>query len=137
MGDAISPPVCLLAFDFGLKTIGVAVGQSVTGSATPLPPIGARNGLPDWSLIGSLIREWHANQLVIGLPLNMDDTESEMSTRARIFARQLADRFGLPVAFADERLTSREALSFSEGDRSRSHGIAAAMIAETYLRYVK
>lgn len=137
MGDVPVQPVCLLAFDFGLKMIGVAVGQSVTGSATPLPPIAARNGLPEWSVIGALIREWRVNQLVIGLPLNMDDTESDMSIRARTFARELADRFGLPVAFADERLTSREAWSLSEGDRARSHGIAAALIAETYLRYVK
>lgn len=126
--------VHLLAFDFGLKMIGVAIGQSVTGSASPLPPLHARNGRPDWSRVAELLRTWDVNQLVVGLPLNMDDTESGMSGRARRFAEELERRFRLPVALVDERLTSREAIGFAHGQRDRSHGVAAALIAETWLR---
>ncbi len=137
MVDATGSVVRLLAFDYGLKTIGVAIGQSVTGSATPLPPIRARNGKPNWTTIAGLIREWDVNLLVIGLPLNMDDTESDMSALARKFASDLSTRFSLPATFADERLTSREALAQTQGDWEKSHGVAAMLIAESYLRYVK
>lgn len=124
----------ILAFDFGLKMIGVAVGQSITGSASPLPPLPARGGRPQWSRVSDLIRSWSVNQLVVGLPLNMDDTESDMSARARSFAAELERRYQLPVAMIDERLTSREALMHVKGDREQSHGMAAALIAETWLR---
>jgi putative holliday junction resolvase len=133
----VEPPavtIRLLAFDFGLKTIGVAVGQSVTRSATPLPPLSARHGRPDWDAITRLIVTWNVNQLVVGLPLNMDDTENNITVRARLFARDLERRTGLPVALIDERLTSRAAMEYTEGDRTASHGVAAALIAETYLR---
>jgi putative Holliday junction resolvase len=128
--------VRVLAFDFGLKVIGVAVGQSLTQSAEPLQPIAARNGKPDWRIIDQIISAWNVNRLVVGLPLNMDDTESDMSLRARRFAADLGTRSGLDVELVDERLSSREALARTAGDRTRSHGIAAVLIAETYLRYV-
>ena len=133
MGEARSHVIRLLAFDFGLRTIGVAVGQSVTNSATALPPLVARDGVPEWGRIDGLIKTWSVNQLIVGLPLNMDDTESPMSSRARAFARMLEKRWSLPVALADERLTSREALAQAEGDRDAAHGIAAVLIAQTWL----
>jgi len=136
MPDPLTDIVRVLAFDFGLKAIGVAVGQSITQSAEPLPPVMARNGKPDWPIIDQLISSWNVNRLVVGLPLNMDDTESDMSTRARQFAASLEARWELPVILVDERLSSREAMERTAGDRTRSHGVAAVLIAESYLRYV-
>ena len=119
---------CVLAFDFGLKHIGVAVGQTITLTATPLDTLSARNGRPQWPAVELLVSEWRPIQLVVGLPLNMDDTESEMSGRARRFASQLAEKTGLQVSMADERLTSR-----MTRDEDASHAAAAALIAETWL----
>ena len=116
----------VLAFDFGLKHIGVAAGQTVTRTASPLTTLSARNGRPDWKAVVELVREWRPVRLVVGLPLNMDDTESDMSERARAFAARLSEHTGVPVSMADERLTSREA-------GEASHAAAAALIAETWL----
>jgi len=122
---------CLLAFDFGLRFIGVAVGQTVTRTASPLDTISARDGKPDWKAIDKVVDDWRPRWLLVGLPLNMDDTESEMSGRARQFAGQLAERSGLPVMLVDERLTSYAARDRS--DAADSHAMAAALIAETWL----
>ena len=102
-------PECVLAFDYGTRHIGVAVGQSVTGNAAPLTALAARDGVPRWEQIGALIEEWRPQRLVVGLPLNMDGTESELAVRARKFGNRLHGRFGLPVALWDERLSSFEA----------------------------
>ncbi|MBL4608858.1 MAG: Holliday junction resolvase RuvX [Pseudomonadales bacterium] len=104
-----SPSVTVIGFDYGTKRIGVAVGQSVTGTATPLATIPARDGIPNWQQIGDLLKEWQPNALVVGIPYNMDESESEMSVRAKKFARRLNGRFNLPAHGVDERLTSREA----------------------------
>ena len=92
-----------LAFDYGLASIGVAYGQSMTGTAQPLTPLKARDGIPDWQLIGKLIEEWRPSQCIIGLPLNMDGSESEISRRARKFGDRLKGRFGVIIEFMDER----------------------------------
>lgn len=107
----LDPPAaeCVLAFDYGTRHIGVAVGQSVTGNAAPLQALAARDGVPRWEQIGALIEEWRPQRLVVGLPLNMDGSESELAARARKFANRLHGRFGLPVALWDERLSSFEA----------------------------
>ncbi len=120
----------VLAFDFGLRHIGVAAGQSVTRTASPLTTLAARNGKPDWRQIDALIRHWHPAVLLVGLPLNMDDTESEMSSRARRFGKMLARRSGCQVQMVDERLSSFEA---HRADSEKSHEIAAVLIAETWL----
>ncbi len=99
----------VLGFDFGLKRIGVATGQRITATAAPLNPLAARDGIPDWIKIEAVIKEWRPHALLVGLPLNMDDSESELSHLARKFARRLAGRFQLPVFMVDERLTSRAA----------------------------
>lgn len=69
----------VLAFDFGTKSIGVAVGQEITGTASPLAALKARDGIPDWTLIEKLYEEWQPQIVVVGLPLNMDGTEQELS----------------------------------------------------------
>lgn len=96
----------VLAFDYGLKHIGTAVGQSLIGSANPEIIIRARDGKPDWSQVEKLLREWQPDVIVVGLPLNMDGTDSPMSERARKFSRQLKERARKPVFLIDERLTS-------------------------------
>jgi len=126
----------VLAFDFGLKTIGVATGQSITATASPLASISARNGKPDWSAVAELVAQWRINQLIVGLPLNMDDSESDMSTAARRFGAELKRRFGLDVQMVDERLTSRATAEFTKGNHAASHGLAAVLIAESWLREI-
>lgn len=119
----------VLAFDFGLKHIGVAVGQSVTGTASGLTTLAARAGKPDWPALVALVREWRPVQLIVGLPLNMDGTESDMSARARHFANRLTGETGIPVQLVDERLTSYAA---REGNPARTHEHAAVLIAEAW-----
>ncbi len=106
---ANNPSLGVLAFDFGTQRIGVAIGQSITGTAAPLPALKANDGVPNWDHIAALIKEWQPQRLLVGLPLNMDDSESELSARARKFANRLHGRFGLPVELWDERLSSFEA----------------------------
>ena len=99
----------LLGFDYGLKSIGVAVGQALTATARPLLALKASDGVPNWEQIENLLKEWQPALLVVGLPLNMDGTEQDISRRARKFANRLHGRFGLPVELQDERLTTTDA----------------------------
>lgn len=130
-----------LAFDYGTRQIGVAVGQTLTGSAEPLVNLRARDGIPDWEQIGKLIKEWKPDILIVGLPLNMDGSESEMSVRASKFARRLEGRFQLPAQCVDERLSTFEAKQQLR-DQHRTPGsyrenpvdsLAAALLLETWL----
>lgn len=137
----MSEPRLLLGFDYGMKQIGVAVGQPITGQARELCILKAQNGVPDWNQIEKLIREWQPDALVVGLPLNMDGTPSEMSARAEKFARRLNGRFNLPVHTHDERLTTYEAKGqrLSEGQRDGYRqrpvdAIAAALLLEGWLQ---
>ncbi len=126
----------LLGFDFGTHKIGVAVGNDITGTATPLTTLGRVKNQPDWNGISKLIQEWCPQALVVGLPHQLDDTESELADRAKRFARQLHGRFQLPVHMADEKLTSREAWSRLGGIASRDvtqiDAMAAKLIHETW-----
>lgn len=99
----------LLGFDFGTKSIGVAVGQQLTGTARALSALKAQDGIPDWNLIGKLLKEWQPDYVVVGLPLNMDGTEQPLTERARKFANRLHGRFGVRVEMQDERLSTVEA----------------------------
>ena len=132
----------LLAFDFGLKQIGVAYGQTLTKNASALTILKAQNGTPQWPEIDALITQWKPNLVLVGLPLNMDDTESELSARARKFARRLEGRFNIKVEMVDERLTSQESKSIIRGNSKRGSGtedltkidhIAAALILQSWL----
>ena len=110
-------PKILLAFDFGQKRIGVAIGQTVTQSARPLTTIHAKEGVPDWQTIHPLIKKWQPDALVVGIPLNMDNTEQPLTHLARTFANALKDQYNLPVFEIDERLTTKDARErlFTEG----------------------
>lgn len=134
-----SPTITVLGFDYGTKRIGIAVGQSITGTATPLATIPARDGIPNWEQIAGLISEWKPSALVVGIPYNMDETESEMSVRANKFARRLNGRFNLPAHGMDERLTSCEArdrmAELEKKGVKQKHGIdsyAAVVIVESW-----
>lgn len=105
----INNPKILLGFDFGMKRIGVAIGQTITKTARPLDTIHAKQGQPNWDAIQKLIKKWVPDALVVGIPLNMDGTEQPMSAHARIFVAQLRERYQLPVHEIDERLTTKDA----------------------------
>ncbi|HUE90906.1 Holliday junction resolvase RuvX [Pseudomonas sp.] len=139
MGEA-KPPRLLLGFDYGSKQIGVAVGQVITGQARELCILKAQNGVPDWQKVEALIKEWQPDAIVVGLPLNMDGTKSEMSERAEKFARRLNGRFNLPVHTHDERLTTYEAKGQrlqqgqNSGYRERPvDALAAALLLQGWL----
>ncbi|WP_298633194.1 Holliday junction resolvase RuvX [uncultured Umboniibacter sp.] len=130
----------VLAFDFGMRSIGCAVGQTISGTASELKPLSAVNGAPHWAEMEALINEWQPHTLIVGLPLNMDGSESEMCQSARRFGNRLNGRFKLPVEMADERLTTREAkheahLRGRRGSYKTNpvDSIAARMILEGWL----
>lgn len=130
----------LLGFDYGSKQIGVAVGQVITGQARELCILKAQNGVPDWQKVEALIKEWQPDAIVVGLPLNMDGSKSEMSERAEKFARRLNGRFNLPVHTHDERLTTYEAKGQrlqqgqTSGYRERPvDALAAALLLQGWL----
>lgn len=132
----------VLGFDYGTRQIGVAVGQTLTGNARPLKELRARDGIPDWDQIGALLKEWEPDALIVGLPLNMDGTPSEMSARAEKFARRLQGRFQLPVHCIDERLSTFEAKQTLRDSGRRAptsyrdnpvDSLAAALLLETWL----
>ncbi|MEA1062309.1 Holliday junction resolvase RuvX [Erwinia sp. HR93] len=99
----------LIAFDFGTKSIGVAIGQQITGTARPLAALKAQDGTPDWAVIEKLLQEWQPDEIIVGLPLNMDGSEQPLTARARKFANRIHGRFGVKVSLHDERLSTIEA----------------------------
>ena len=106
-----SRPQIVLAFDFGLRRIGVACGDTVSRSASALEAVPAGSNGPRWELIGSLMRDWQPDMAVVGLPYNVDGSDSNMTGAARGFASELARRFGIEVVLVDERYSSLEAES--------------------------
>ena len=133
-----------LAFDYGERRIGVAVGQSVTGTASPLSTVRVQDGEPDWTSIEGIVAAWKPDGLVVGEPLHMDGRPQPMTRRARRFRHGLRSRFGLPVHAADERLTTVEAraelaergafrASGARRARELDHPVAARIILESWL----
>jgi putative Holliday junction resolvase len=132
----------ILAFDYGLRRIGAAVGQQVTGSASPLGEVSNSDAGPDWPAIEHLIDEWRPARLIVGLPTREDGTGSAITARVEQFAVGLR-RFGLPVDTVDERYSSIEALARLKVQRRRGlrrrlrknsvDAAAAVVIAERWL----
>lgn len=116
--DKRTAPV-VLGFDWGTSTIGIAVGQSITCTATALKPLPAKQGVPNWSDLQRIIEEWQPHLFVVGIPLNMDGSKSDSTLQAERFGRRLAGRFGISWTGMDERLSSFEVHS-----RLRQAGIA-------------
>ena len=141
--EEITPVGTLLAFDFGHRRIGVAVGQTLTGSANALAVVPVANK-PDWQAIAKIIEEWKPVAVVVGLPLAADGGETDMSKDARRFGRQLEGRFGLKVLFEDERLTSfgaeerfveaRSRGTMRRKDAALKDAMAAQIILENWLQ---
>lgn len=116
----------LLGFDFGTRRVGVAVGQRVTGTARALTTLAARDGQPDWAQVEQLIATWQPDALVVGLPLALDGSRSDVTAAAERFARRLHGRFRLPVHMQDERLSSYAAEQLADTPRGRAAVDAAA-----------
>lgn len=124
----------VLGFDYGDKRIGVAVGQTVTKTASPLLILRAHGGAPRWSEVTALLREWSPDALVVGVPTHMDDSEQPLTRKAVAFGRKLRERYRLPVFGADERLTTREARSLDGAAKKRhADDIAARIILQSWL----
>ncbi len=135
-------PETIVAFDFGLRRIGVAVGQDITGSASPLGVVSNGEKGPDFERIATLVKEWRPNRLIVGLPLHIDGSPGELEPSIREFVAAL-ERFELPIDRVDERHTSQEAeqalinarQAGSRGRIKKEHidAAAAVFIAERYL----
>ena len=127
----------VLAFDFGTHKIGVAVGQSVTCTTTPLPELKASNGQPNWDQVATLIQEWQPDAFVVGVPVNMDGSEFDLTARARKFGQRLHGRFGKPWFEMDERLTSFEAREMSRAQpraKGRNQALVDSLAASLILQ---
>lgn len=123
----------LMSFDFGMKRIGIALGQTVTQTANPLTSINAKDGIPNWDEIANLIQEWEVDALVVGIPYNMDGTMQTITFAALKFARRLHNRFHLRVYTVDERLTTVEARRHLQKS-TQVDSYAAKLILESWLK---
>ncbi|MGB5715830.1 MAG: Holliday junction resolvase RuvX [Gammaproteobacteria bacterium] len=125
----------LLGFDFGTQRIGIAVGQSITGTATALCTINSSHGKPDWDRITELIEQWRPDALVVGLPLHDDGSYSDISKAAGKFAQQLEGRYRLPVHSMDERLSSHAARQHMKRTAGKQEvdAVAAMIILQNWL----
>lgn len=129
-----------LGFDFGMKSIGIAVGQEITGTASPLRAVKARDGIPDWQELASVYDEWQPDQVIVGLPLNMDGTQQQVTFAAKKFANRLHQRFKVPVETSDERLTTVDAKArlfdmggFKKLEKSLIDSASACLILESWM----
>lgn len=140
--EPAKPHTTILAFDYGQRRIGVAVGQKITGSASPVGTAANTKNGPDWETIDAWVREWRPELLVVGMPWHADGTPSPMTDIVRTFAEALS-RYALPIAEVDERFSSLEAeqqlrVARAEGRRGRItkeavDAAAAVLIAERWL----
>ena len=130
----------MLAFDFGTRQIGVASGQKLLKTANPLTILKAKDGIPNWNELKKLIDDWMPDQILVGLPLNMDGSESQFCLRARKFGKRLHGKYGVEVAMVDERLSTFTAKNqLQTKNQKYKHkktlvdDIAAVLILETWL----
>ena len=138
----VNAPQIIMAFDFGTQKMGMAVGQSLIESANPLPLFPMKDGIPNWDELLKIVKSHQPGLFLVGLPLNMDDSESELSTRARKFARRLRHQTNIDTLMVDERLTTREARdeldhyqTQGRGKKLSADSIAAALLIESWYRH--
>lgn len=131
----------IMAFDFGTQKMGMAVGQALIESATPLALFPMKDGFPQWENLLKIIKQHQPQLFLVGLPLNMDDSESELSTRARKFAKRLRHQSNIHTLMVDERLTTREARdeldhyqAQGRGKKLAADSLAAALLIESWYR---
>ena len=122
----------VMSFDFGMKRIGVAVGQKVTQTASGLAVVQAFDGIPKWDYLDKIVLDWQPERFIVGLPINMDGSNSEMSKKAQKFSRRVSSRYNIRSEMFDERLTSFEAREHD--GKAHSDAIAAKIILESWLR---
>lgn len=123
----------VLGFDFGLKRIGVAVGQTITCTASPLTIIASRDGKPDWDKITQLFERWQPKAIVVGLPFRLNGEEQALTQPARKFGQRLNGRYQTPVFFMEEQLSSIEAESRRKNIKQPMDDHAAQIILENWL----
>jgi len=136
-----NPPIrSVIGFDFGLKRIGLATGQTITGTASPLATLQAVNQKPDWDSIETHIRQWQPDALIVGIPYQPDGGESDITRATRNFSKKLEQRFNLPVYTIDECLSSYEAehqlkqgIKISKHNKHEIDKMAAAIIVQSWL----
>jgi putative Holliday junction resolvase len=132
----------VIGFDFGMKRIGLAVGQLLTATATPLPAIKARDGIPDWQQLTCIIQQWQPKILVVGVPVHMDGSEQELTFAAKRFMQRLKQHYQLPIYAMDERLTTEDARArlYARGgykalQKGKIDSLAAQLILSDWLQY--
>ena len=129
-----------MAFDFGTKNIGIAIGQEITKTASTFYSIRANDGLPDWVELDMIVREWKPNLFIVGDPLNMDGTRSKIQDSSDKFSTALNKRYDISIEKTDERLSSREAkerlehIQMGIKDSRNKHSISAQIILEDWFR---
>ena len=130
----------VMSFDYGLRNIGIAIGQSITKSASTFYAIKAKEGVPDWIKLDSIIDEWEPSLFIVGDPFNMDGTKSEFQKKIAKFSAELKKRYEIELHMIDERLTSKEAKERIQDkadgikDSANKHSISAQIILEDWFR---
>lgn len=137
----------LFGIDFGTRKIGVAVGQTITRTAMGIGVVPVHKHEPDWNALDKLVQQWKPGAFVVGMPFNMDGSDSDMTARARHFARVLSERYGKPCHEVDERLSTRAAREITRdnagmigkryNDRSKVDAMAAQLLLESWFSAYK
>ena len=132
----------VMAFDYGLRNIGIAIGQNITKSASTFYSIKAKEGKPDWIKLDSIVEEWQPSLFIVGDPFNMDGTKSDFQKRISKFSSELKKRYDVRVHMMDERLTTKEAKERIKNEvnelkgSANKHSISAQIILEDWFRSV-
>lgn len=139
-----APSGLYLAFDYGERYIGIASGNTISKTSTPLDTAANNSGTPDWTKLDQLVTEWQPAGMIVGIPVHMDGTEQPLTAHARGFLKRLGKRYNLPVFEMDERLTTQNAASIIRDNRNRGKRrktskadldkIAAALILENWFK---
>ena len=131
----------IVAFDFGLKHIGMAVGQEITNTAQTFYSLKAESGEPNWDELDIIVRDWQPKLFVVGNPINMDGSDSDMKEKSDKFSNLIRQRYNIPVELMDERLSTREARERMKSDSGHfvdasadTHQISAQIILESWFR---
>ena len=132
----------VMAFDYGLRNIGIAIGQNITKSASTFYAIKAKEGVPDWIKLDSIVEEWEPGLFIVGDPFNMDGTKSEFQKKIAKFSTELQNRYEIELQMIDERLTTKEAKDRIQDkpdgikDSANKHSISAQIILEDWFRSI-
>ena len=131
----------IVAFDFGLKHIGMAIGQEITNTAQTFYSLKAESGEPNWDELDIIVRDWQPKLFVVGNPINMDGSDSDIKEKSDKFSNLIRQRYNIPVELMDERLSTREARERMKSDSGHfvdasadTHQISAQIILESWFR---